>query len=132
MSRRHVEQLLDVRAEIEAALPGTRRGMAEPGEPPQTLHGPLTVTWLWHVSQTRRAYSGGVSTIDLPDHVAARFAAEAKRRGVTIDQLLAFLVERLPDGESDVTGGAERRLGFINLGSSASGLHARDANEIFG
>lgn len=90
------------------------------------------MTWLWHVSQTRRAYSGGVSTIDLPDHVAARFAAEAKRRGVTIDQLLAFLVERLPDGESDVTGGAERRLGFINLGSSASGLHARDANEIFG
>jgi hypothetical protein len=65
-------------------------------------------------------------TVDLPEDALARLQAEAKRRGVSIDRVIAELAEALP-GE---TTPANRTLSFIGLGSSTSGRHARDADEL--
>lgn len=65
-------------------------------------------------------------TVQLPAEVLARLQAEAKRRGVSIDRVIAELAEALP-GETTL---ANRTLSFIGLGSSTSGRHARDADEL--
>jgi hypothetical protein len=65
-------------------------------------------------------------TVDLPEHVLARLQAEAKRRGVSIDQVIAELTEALPAE----TAPARRTPSFIGLGSSTSGRRARDADEL--
>lgn len=72
-----------------------------------------------------------MSTIEVPDHVAARLAAEAARRGITVEQLLASFAEALPDPEA-IEGQQRppRRLGFVSLGASTSGRHAREADVI--
>ena len=65
-------------------------------------------------------------TIDLPEDALARLKAEAKRRGVSIDLVIAELAEALPNEKS----AEPRTLSFIGLGSSSSGRHARDADEL--
>ncbi len=65
-------------------------------------------------------------TLELPEDALARLRAEAERRGVSIDDLVAQLVDHLPD-DTDQTGDD---LGFIGLGSSTSGRSARDADEM--
>jgi hypothetical protein len=62
-------------------------------------------------------------TIDLPEDALVRLQAEAKRRGVSIDIVVAELTRALPTDAS-----APRALTFIGLGSSSSGRCARDAD----
>jgi hypothetical protein len=61
-------------------------------------------------------------TIDLPEDALERLQAEAKRRGVTVDVVVAELTQALPS--------APRSLSFIGLGSSSSGQYARDADDL--
>jgi plasmid stability protein len=64
--------------------------------------------------------------VDLPEDALARLRAEAARRGVSIDLVIAELTAALP-AERPPT---KRRLSFIGLGSSSSGRFARDADEM--
>jgi hypothetical protein len=65
-------------------------------------------------------------TVDLPEDVLARLQAEAERRGVSIDRVIAELAEALPAEATP----ANRALSFIGLGSSTSGRYAREADEL--
>jgi hypothetical protein len=65
-------------------------------------------------------------TIDLPEDALARLEAEAKRRGVSIDVVIAELSEALPAESS----ARPRTLSFVGLGSSTSGRYARDTDEL--
>lgn len=65
-------------------------------------------------------------TIDLPEDALARLHAEAKRRGVSIDLVIAELAEALPADSPAVP----RSFSFVGLGSSTSGRYARDTDEI--
>lgn len=65
-------------------------------------------------------------TVDLPEDALARLQAEAKRRGVSIDSVIAELTAALPAD----TSGAKPPLSFVGLGSSSSGRFARDADEL--
>ena len=56
-----------------------------------------------------------VVTIDLPDSARARLEAEAARRGITLDALVAQLAEQLP-ATSDPH--SPRRLSFVAIGAS--------------
>ncbi len=67
-----------------------------------------------------------MSTVELPPQVAARFEAEAARRGVSVADLLATLAEDLPATERTAPG----RPGFVALGASTSGRTAREADEL--
>lgn len=53
--------------------------------------------------------------------IAERLTAEAARRGLTPEELLAELAEDRP---------ARRRLGFVGLGASTSGRTAREAEDM--
>ena len=66
-------------------------------------------------------------TVELPAELQARLEAEASRRGVTLDQVIADLASRLPNGGA---GSARRKPAFVSLGSSTSGRSARDADEL--
>ena len=63
-------------------------------------------------------------TIDLSEDAFERLQAEARRRGITIDAVVAELTQALP-GDA-----AQRTLSFIGLGSSSFGLYARDADDL--
>ena len=65
-------------------------------------------------------------TIDLPEDALARLEAEAKRRGVSIDSVIAELAEGLPAKSS----AGPRAFSFVGLGSSTSGRYARDTDEL--
>lgn len=54
-------------------------------------------------------------TVELPDDALARLRAEATRRGVTIDVVIAELAGRLPAGSSAPR---KHRLSFVGIGSS--------------
>lgn len=56
------------------------------------------------------------------EELTERLNAEATRRGITVDELLDELTEKLP--------GERRRLGFVSLGASTSGRTARQADEM--
>ncbi len=66
--------------------------------------------------------------LDLPEDVLARLRAEADRRGVSLDEVVAELASALPNG-AEATPGA-RELGFVALGSSTDGRSAADADEM--
>ena len=65
-------------------------------------------------------------TVDLSESTLARLRAEAGRRGVSIDVVIAELAETLPPE----TVSEERKLSFIGLGASTSGRHARDTDDL--
>ena len=65
-------------------------------------------------------------TVELPEDTLARLRAEAERRGVSIELVIAELAETLPPE----TAGDERKLSFIGLGASTSGRRARDADNL--
>lgn len=65
-------------------------------------------------------------TVDLPEDALARLHAEARRRGVSIDLVIAELTTTLPADHIP----RKRTLSFIGLGSSSSGRYARDADEL--
>ncbi len=64
-------------------------------------------------------------TVDLPAELVARLRAEAARRGVSVDEVIADFAARLPSGEP----AREHTLSFIGLGASrpnrADGSSAR-------
>jgi hypothetical protein len=62
-------------------------------------------------------------TVEISADTLARLRAEADRRGVSIDVVIAELAETLPPE----TANEERKLSFIGLGASISGRRARDA-----
>jgi len=67
-------------------------------------------------------------TAELPADTLARLEAEAARRGVGIDVVIAELADRLPAPDS---GGKRRRLAIAGVGSSGgTSGHARDADEL--
>lgn len=57
-------------------------------------------------------------TVDLPAEALARLEAEAARRGVEIDVVIAELVDTLPAAERPQ---GRRRLAFIGVGHSGDG-----------
>lgn len=61
-------------------------------------------------------------TVDLPEPVLARLEAEARSRGVRVEDLAAEVLA----GHV----GARRRLRFIAAGASTSGRRAADAKQI--
>jgi hypothetical protein len=69
-----------------------------------------------------------MSTIEVSEEVAARLAAAAERRGITVDELVAQLADQL--GSEAVEQPRRHRLSFVGIGSSKSGRSARDADEI--
>ena len=65
-------------------------------------------------------------TVEISEDTLGRLRAEAARRGVSIDVLIAELAETLPPE----TGREERKLSIIALGASTSGRRARDADDL--
>ncbi len=64
--------------------------------------------------------------LDLPERVAERLRAEARRRGMTVEELIAELSEDFPAGN----GARETELGFIGMGTSTSGKTSDDIDEM--
>ncbi len=65
----------------------------------------------------------GVSTIELPDDVAAALAAAAAERGISVDELAAeALAERF--------GPRRRTLSFVAAGRSGSARGGAEAEEL--
>lgn len=61
----------------------------------------------------------GVSvTVDLPSEVVARLRAEAARRGVTIEVVIAELADQLPTAMDST----RSTLAFVAAGASAGGI----------
>jgi hypothetical protein len=58
--------------------------------------------------------------MNLPDDVAQPLAAEAERRGFTVDEIVTeLIVARFPSEDSERP--SPRRLSFIGLGASGGG-----------
>ena len=66
-------------------------------------------------------------TLELSDDALARLRAEAARRGVSVDDLVAELAAQLP---AEPNPKERRERSFVGLGSSTSGRSARDADEM--
>jgi hypothetical protein len=57
-------------------------------------------------------------TFDLPAEALARLQAEATRRGITLDQLIAEIADSFPaEGETP-----RRKLAFVGMGASNAGI----------
>lgn len=56
-------------------------------------------------------------TVDLPPDVVRRLEAEAARRGVVVDQVIAELAAGLPEDATDAPT-RSRTLSFIGIGAS--------------
>ncbi|MGE4164112.1 MAG: hypothetical protein AB7G23_20495 [Vicinamibacterales bacterium] len=54
-------------------------------------------------------------TLDLPPDTQARLAAEAARRGISVDELVVQLAAALPQ---EISSGRAHRLGFVGIGAS--------------
>ncbi len=67
-------------------------------------------------------------TVDLPPDALRRLEAEAARRGVGIDVVIAELVDTLPAAVS--TKGPRRSLAIAGVGASGGERSARDADEM--
>lgn len=65
-------------------------------------------------------------TVDLPEDVLARLRAEATRRGVSIDLVIAELSRTLPAEAVP----SKHIFSFVGIGSSNSGKSARDTDEL--
>lgn len=57
-------------------------------------------------------------TVDLPPDVLRRLEAEASRRGVTVDEVIAELAAGLPGEAAAKTPKRSRRLNFVGIGAS--------------
>lgn len=68
-------------------------------------------------------------TVELPDDALRKLTAEAERRGVSIDVIIAELAARLP-AETPPATTAKRKLSFAGIGASNTGRTARDADEL--
>ncbi|MHB8295837.1 MAG: hypothetical protein ACYDH5_14685 [Acidimicrobiales bacterium] len=67
--------------------------------------------------------------VTLPEDLAARAAAEADRRGISVDQVVAeALATRLSETLSAPA--TRRHLAFAGIGASTSGKNAADAEDL--
>ena len=66
---------------------------------------------------------GTMSTIELPDDVAAALTAAAAERGISVDELAAETI-------SARFGPVRRTLSFAAIGSSTSGRSAAEAEQL--
>ena len=64
------------------------------------------------------------------EELATRLNAEAERRGVTPEHLLDEIANKLPTPTPVTERPVKRRLAFAGIGSSSSGLHARDIDQV--
>lgn len=70
-------------------------------------------------------------TVDLPPAVLGRIEAEAARRGVGIEIVIAELAEALPAADTTVEPPApRRRFALAGIGASGGDRFARDADEL--
>lgn len=70
-----------------------------------------------------------MSTVHLPDELAERLAAEAARRGISVDELAAeTLSARFPSEESPA--GRRRHLAFVAMGASGQTRGAAEADDL--
>lgn len=68
-------------------------------------------------------------TVDLPVEALARLEAEAERRGVGLDVVIAELADLLPQPDASI--GGRRRLAISGVGASGGGRgRAADADEL--
>jgi hypothetical protein len=67
-----------------------------------------------------------IVTLDLPAEAQARLQAEAARRGITLDQLVAEIADTFPTANT----APKHRLGFIGAGHSGRGDLSRRHREI--
>jgi hypothetical protein len=69
--------------------------------------------------------------VELPPATLRRLEAEAARRGVGIDVVIAELAEALPDDDTTVEPPTPRRkFALAGIGASGGGRFARDADEL--
>lgn len=61
-------------------------------------------------------------TVEIPAEALARLEAEAARRGVSIDVVIAELADTLPEGGAVAP---RRRLAFAGIGASGRGISDR-------
>lgn len=74
-----------------------------------------------------------IVSIELAEDAHERLEAEAFRRGISIDRLVAEFAAALPGASATEPESAARtRPAFIGLGSSTSGRFARHADQILG
>lgn len=66
-------------------------------------------------------------TVDLSDDAVARLRAEARRRGISVAEVVEELAAALPP---ESAAPPPRTLRFFAVGRSASGRHAVDADEM--
>jgi hypothetical protein len=66
------------------------------------------------------------------EELASRLNAEAERRGVSPEDLLDEIATQLPPPPGEATSGrpVKRRLALAGIGASASGLNARDIDQV--
>jgi len=69
-------------------------------------------------------------TVELPAATLRRLEAEAARRGVGIDVVIADLVEALPAQDSGEAPVRRRKLAIAGIGASGGTRFARDADEL--
>ncbi len=63
-------------------------------------------------------------TVELPAETLRRLQAEAARRGISIDDVIAELAAALPDQPASA-GGSRRRPAFVAVGASEAGITSR-------
>ena len=68
-------------------------------------------------------------TVNLPEDLVAQLAAEAARRGVSVDEVLVTLLRAGLPGTA-TRRPARRHLAFAAIGASTSGRGAADADEM--
>ena len=88
--------------------------------PDAVLAGIAGTTW----GEDRRLLTMTV-TVDLPDVVLRRLKAEADRRGIALDELLAEIAEGFAD-EAQPSGQAEGLRRLTGIAPGISGLYSRD------
>jgi hypothetical protein len=70
-----------------------------------------------------------MSTVHLPDELADRLAAEAARRGISVDELAAeALAARYP--QQRPPSGPRRHLAFVAIGASGQTRGGAEADEL--
>jgi len=60
-------------------------------------------------------------TVDLPPDALGRLEAEAARRGVGIEQVIAELAGTLPDNGPAASSDRPHRFGFVGIAASGDG-----------
>ncbi len=88
------------------------------------VHSMCPVVPVAYVTMVRPYTSFMAINVELSDAVSVRLSAEAARRGVGIDQVIADLAESLPPG-FDPARPTSPTLAFIAAGQSKTGITGR-------